>query len=117
MTMYYEPHRLYLIDGAETQYDANGNPEASGDVPPAYVCGCFLHDATIAIMRGYSGTGVHPKYYVNLDRRDDLTVGREVVITEQDGVTERGHGKIIDIKKTGGMRFGNQGEYMTIFIE
>jgi hypothetical protein len=115
--MNYEPHRLYLIDEAETQYDASGNPDSSGVAAPVYVCGCFLHDVTVAIMRGYAGTGVHPKYYVNLDRRDDLTVGQEILVTEQDGTTERGRGKIVDVRKTGGMRYGGLGEYMTVYIE
>ena len=98
--MMFEPHRLYLVeDGTQT-----------------FVCDCFLHDVTVAIMRGYAGTGIAPKYYVNLDRRDDLLVGQEVTVMEADGATVRGRGEIMDIKRTGGMRYAGMTEYMTIYI-
>ncbi|MDR0573854.1 MAG: hypothetical protein LBG96_07495 [Tannerella sp.] len=98
--MIFEPHRLYLFVEESREF----------------VCGCFLHDVTVAIMRGYAGTGVAPKYYVNLDRRDDLLVGQEVTVMEADGATVRGRGEIMDIKRTSGMRYAGREEYMTIYI-
>jgi hypothetical protein len=115
--MFFEPHRLFLAGGSATAFDQNGDVIPDGGVAtPTFVCGCFLHDVTVAIMRGYAGTGISPKYYVNLDRRDDLTVGQTVTVTEADGTTVRGHGKIVDIRRTGGLRFAGHGEYMTVYI-
>jgi hypothetical protein len=68
------------------------------------------HDA------GVAGTGLKPTYYINLDRRDDLLTGQEVAVTEADGTTVRGRGEIVDIRRTGGMKFAGHGEYMTVYI-
>jgi hypothetical protein len=115
--MVFEPHRLFLVDSAATAFDSNGDAVPDGGSETLTpVCGCFLHDVTVAMMRGYAGTGLAPKYYVNLDRRGDLLVGQEVAVTEADGATVRGRGKIVDIKLTGGMGFAGCGEYMTVYI-
>ncbi|MDR2765429.1 MAG: hypothetical protein LBB90_10430 [Tannerella sp.] len=115
--MIFEPHKLFLVVGDTTAFDHNGDviPDADSEtwIP---VCGCFLHDVTVSMMRGYAGTGISPKYYINLDRRDDLLLGQEVAVTEADGLTVRGRGEIVDIKRTGGMKFAGRGEYMTVYI-
>jgi hypothetical protein len=115
--MYFEPHRLYLIVGSETLFDYHGNPLPTVKEELQALGGCFLHDVTVAIMRGYAGEGLHPKWYVNLDRRDDLQIGQTVLVTEADGVTVRARGKIVDIKLTSGMQFAGVGEYMTVYLE
>jgi hypothetical protein len=115
--MFFAPHKLFLAGGDTTAFDHNGNviPDGGGE-RLTFVCGCFLHDVTVAIMRGYAGTGLAPRYYANLARRDDLLTGQEVAVTEADGATVCGRGKIVDIKRTGGMRFAGYGEYMTVYI-
>jgi hypothetical protein len=115
--MVFEPHKLFLVGSDTTAFDHNGDPIPDGGgetLTP--VCGCFLHDVTIAMMRGYAGMGLKPKYYINLDRRDDLLVGQEIAVTEADGMTVRGRGEIVDIRQTSGMRFAGRGEYMTVYI-
>jgi hypothetical protein len=114
--MNFEPHKLFLVDSAATVFDADGNPVPGGGETRAFLCGCFLHDVTVSMMRGYAGTGISPEYYVNLDRRDDLKTGQEIIVTEADGTTVRGRGKILDIKRTSGMEFAGNGEYMTVVI-
>jgi hypothetical protein len=116
--MYYEPHRLFLIETATTTFDENGDPiEGSVSETRIDLGGCFLHDVTVAMMRGYAGMGQHPKWYVNLTRRENLTVGRVIEVTESDGITIVGRGKIAEIKKTSGMRFAGHLEYMTVWID
>jgi hypothetical protein len=115
--MTFEPHKLFLVNNATTAFDLNGDPIPDGGGETlTFVCGCFLHDVTVAMMRGYAGIGLAPKYYVNLDRRDDLLIGQEVAVTEADGTTVRGRGEIVDIRRTSGMLFGGCGEYMTVYI-
>ena len=117
ITVFYAPHKLYLVTSSPMVENEHGDP-LTGTEETSYIflCDCFLHDVDTWMKRGYAGVGITVKYYVNIDRRDDLAIGQEVFVYEQDGVTFRGGGKIVDIKKTGGMQFGGIGEYMTIYI-
>ena len=114
--MFYTPHKLYLVTNNPTQKDADGNPiPETGGSSETFLCDCFLHDVDTWMKRGFSGLGISVSYYVNMERRRDLDVGNEVTVYEDDG-TLRGKGKIVDIKSTGGMKFGGINEYTTIYI-
>ena len=99
--------------------NAQGDPiPDSGSVTSVFLCDCFLHDVSTQIREGYAGKGIEVNYYVNIDRRDDLEIGQEILVCEFDsnGMTVRGSGKIVDIQSTSGMQFGGVPEYTTIFI-
>jgi hypothetical protein len=114
--MNFAPHKLFRIESQPAQVDENGDPVTNSGNTLTYLCDCFLHDASSQIKKGYSGLGIDVTSYVNMDRRNDLEKLQEVQVTEEDGVTIRGKGKILDIKHTSGMHFAGQGEYTTIYI-
>lgn len=111
--MKYEPHTLYKIIPGQSHQDEDGNYHTT-DPSEMFLCGCYQHDVTTEMKQGYQGIGIDPKYYVNLDRRDDLSLGDIVEVREEDKTI--GKGQILDIKRTSGMKFGGFSEYMTIFI-
>lgn len=111
--MYYEPHILNIVVNLPTEVDVNGDP-IPGEESNERLCGCFLYNIDIKTKESYLGKGVDVSFYVNLDKRDDLKYGDEVVITDQDQVI--GKGVIVDIKRTSGMPFGAISNYMTIYI-
>jgi hypothetical protein len=115
--MNFTPHKLYRAESLPTQVDENGDviPGTGGDTL-VYLCGCFLHNVDTKIKQGYAGIGIEVTHYVNMDKRDDLKVGQEVLIVGFGSVGTIGDGKILDIKHTSGMRFAGQSEYTTIYI-
>ncbi|MDR1582902.1 MAG: hypothetical protein LBS55_06520 [Prevotellaceae bacterium] len=114
--MNFAPHKLFRIESLPAQVDENGDPVTNPGDTLTYLCDCFLHDVNTQIKQGYAGQGIDVTYYVNMDKRSDLAVNQEVLITEPDGETLRGSGKILDIKNTSGMHFAGIGEYTTIYI-
>ncbi|GEM_PF-2882593 len=111
--MKYEPHTLHKVIPGQSYKDDNGDSHTS-ESTVELLGGCFQYNVTTEMKQGYQGLGIDPKYYVNLDRRDDLSLG-DMVEVRQDGKTI-GKGQILDIKRTSGLRFGGLGEYMTIYI-
>lgn len=110
--MFFKPHKLYKVECIAEQEDENGDIiKGTGGESEVYLCDCFLHDLKIEIKQGLAGKGIEASHYINLDRRNDLEVGQEVIITEQDGKTIRGKGKIVDIKHTSIV-----GTYTVIYI-
>jgi len=115
--MFYTPHKLYLVSRTPMTENEYGDPITNtGTVSNVFLCDCFLHDVNTQIKNGYAGMGIDVNYRVNIDRRDDLEIGDEVIVYESDEATVRGEGKIVDIKNTSGMQYGGIGNYMTIFI-
>jgi len=115
--MYYAPHRLYIVYHSSLIENEHGDPlPNTGTASISFLCDCFLHDAGTHIKNGYAGLAISVKYYVNMDRRDDLETGQEVKVYEADGATIRGKGKIVDIKTTNGMQYGGVGNYTTIYL-
>jgi hypothetical protein len=114
--MIHSPHKLFRVERQPTQVDDNGNIVANQKLSEVYLCNCFLHDASTHMQQGYAGQGINVTYYVNMNRRTDLEINHEILVTESDGGTIRGKGKILDIKHTSGMHFAGQSECTTIFI-
>lgn len=110
--MFFKPHKLYKVEWIPEQVDENEDIiKGTGGESEVYLCDCFLHDLKIEIKQGLAGKGIEASHYINLDRRNDLEVGQEVIITEQGGKTIRGKGKIVDIKHTSIV-----GTYTVIYI-
>lgn len=111
--MKYEPHTLYKTIPGQSQKDEDGNYHTT-EPSQEFICGCFQHDIRTEMKEGYQGVGIDPKFYVNLNRRNNISLG-DMVEVKEEGETI-GKGQVLDIKRTSGMRFGGSDEYMTIFI-
>lgn len=110
--MFFKPHKLYKIVWIPEKEDEDGFIiKGTGGESKVYLCDCFLHDLKIEIKQGLAGKGIEASHYVNLDRRNDLEVGQDVIVTEQDEEIIRGKGKIVDIKQTSLV-----GKYTVIYI-
>jgi hypothetical protein len=114
--MNFAPHKLFVVVALPPQVDENGDPVPNtGSNETVYLCDCYLHDAGVQLREGYRGMGISVTSYVNMDKRDDLVVNLDVVITEQDGTTIR-TGQIVDIKHSYGMKYAGASDYTTIYI-
>lgn len=110
--MFFKPHKLYKVEWIPEQEDEDGYIiKGTGGESEVYLCDCFLHDLKIEIKQGLAGKGIEASHYVNLDKRNDLEIGQDVIVTEQDGKTIRGKGKIVDIKHTSMI-----GNYTVIYL-
>lgn len=90
-----------MVEWVPEEEDENGDPiKGTGGDSEIYLCDCFLHDLKIEIKQGLAGKGIEASHYVNMDRRDDLKIGQEVIIIEKSSESIRGKGSIIDIKHT-----------------
>lgn len=112
--MYFAPHKLYKLDSKPTELDENDNPipDTGGD-SWMYLCDCFLHNVTTQMLYGFSGLGINPTHYINMDRRDDLKETDKIkVVDKKDESVKRGEGHILQIKQTSGMPIN----YTVIYI-
>lgn len=97
--MFVKPHKLYKKTLVPSEKDENGDiiPGTGGE-QEVYLCDCFLHDITTEMLKAFAGTGIDPTHYINLDRRNDLFVGNEIIVREKEADSIRGKGSIKKVK-------------------
>lgn len=50
------------------------------------------------MLKAFAGISINPTYYINLDRRNDLTENNEVIVREKGTEIIRGKGPIKKVK-------------------
>ena len=97
--MFFKPHKLYKKTLVPSEKDENGDIiSGTGGEQEVYLCDCFLHDMTTEMLKAFAGTGIDPTHYINLDRRNDLFVGNEIIVREKETDILRGKGAILKVK-------------------
>lgn len=91
------------------QEDGHGNPIANSDKEQITIGGCFLHDMTTDLLKGFAGTGINPRYYIVANRTDNILVGDSIKVMEGDQL--RGEGQVLHTTRT-----SLHGNYIKIFI-